>query len=137
MSHFTNIKTRFQNLFYLERALNNLQLNNRRQKLKAKQENLTSYGATLVLPQSNGYDVRFSWNGKEYDLVADLSFWNQPYSIEVFINKVAERYAGEVVVAESQKAGFQPIEYREKENGSHCLTLERWEYKEIKVSNLY
>ena len=27
MSHFTHIKTRFQNLFYLEKALNRLNIN--------------------------------------------------------------------------------------------------------------
>jgi hypothetical protein len=32
MSHFTHIKTRFQNLFYLEKALNKLNINHEKQK---------------------------------------------------------------------------------------------------------
>ena len=32
MSHFTNMKTRFQNLFYLEKALNKLEIEHTRQK---------------------------------------------------------------------------------------------------------
>ena len=31
MSHFTNMKTRFQNLFYLEKALNRLDINYKRE----------------------------------------------------------------------------------------------------------
>jgi len=34
MSHFTNIETRFQNLFYLEKALNKLDIAHKRQKKK-------------------------------------------------------------------------------------------------------
>ena len=32
MSHFTHMKTRFQNLFYLEKALNRLNINYKREK---------------------------------------------------------------------------------------------------------
>jgi len=32
MSHFTYIKTRFQNLFYLEKALSKLNINHEKQK---------------------------------------------------------------------------------------------------------
>ena len=32
MSHFTNMKTRFQNLFYLEKALNRLNIQYEKQK---------------------------------------------------------------------------------------------------------
>jgi hypothetical protein len=32
-----------------------------------------------------------------------MSFWEQPYPIESFIDKVAQQYAGEVIIGESQK----------------------------------
>ena len=31
----------------------------------------------------------FSWNGFEYQLVADLQFWQQPWSVELFLDKVS------------------------------------------------
>jgi hypothetical protein len=124
MSHFTHMKTRFQNLFYLEKALNKLNIVNKQQE-KVNTE-LNSYNANLVIPQSNGYDIEFTWNGKEYELVVDKSFWEQPYPIESFIDKVAQQYAGEVIIGESEKIGFQPIKYQQNADGSNTLVLERW-----------
>jgi hypothetical protein len=66
------------------------------------------------------------WNGQEYELVVDMSFWEQPYPIESFIDKIAQQYAGEVIIGESQKIGFQPIKYQQNADGSNTLVLERW-----------
>ena len=127
MSHFTNIKTRFQNLFYLEKALNRLNIMHE-EKTDSKIE---SSNINLVIPQSNGYDIEFSWNGQEYELVVDMSYWEQPYPIESFIDKVAQQYAGEVIIGESQKTGFQPIKYQQNADGSNTLILERWNNEKI------
>ena len=122
MSHFTHIKTRFQNLFYLEKALNRLNISHTEQEKSVS--NTTS--KSLVIPQSNGYDIEFAWNGQEYELVVDMSFWEQPYPIESFMDKVSQQYAGEVIIGESQKIGFQPIKYQQNTDGSNTLVLERW-----------
>jgi hypothetical protein len=100
------MKTRFQNLFYLEKALNRLEIEHERQKEKIKSSDSKSYNVNLVIPQSNGYDILFCWNGEEYELVVDMSFWKQPYPIESFIDKIAQQYAGEVIIGESQKNWF-------------------------------
>ena len=123
MSHFTHMKTRFQNLFYLEKALNRLNIE--------YQEQDNSSNMNLVIPQSNGYDIEFAWNSQEYELVVDMSFWEQPYPIESFIDKVAQQYAGEVIIGESQKTGFQPIQYQQNADGSNTLILERWNDEKI------
>jgi hypothetical protein len=47
-------------------------------------------------------------------------------SIESFIDKVAQQYAGEVIIGESEKIGFQPIKYQQNADGSNTLVLERW-----------
>ena len=124
MSHFTTMKTSFQNLAYLEKALNKLEINHKKQDLVGQ-----SVGANLVINQSNGYDIEFAWNGQEYELVADMSFWEQTCPVESFIDKVAQQYAGEVIVGESQKLGFQPIKYQQNEDGSNTVVLERWNEK--------
>nr|YP_010537105.1 hypothetical protein ON770_pgp089 [Lithodesmioides polymorpha]UYC30892.1 hypothetical protein [Lithodesmioides polymorpha] len=129
MSHFTNMKTRFQNLFYLEKALNRLDITHQREKKVIDGYNSKPYNINLVIPQSNGYDVEFCWNGHEYELVVDMSFWEQPYPIESFVDKVAQQYAGEVIIGESQKIGFQPIKYQQNNDGSNTLVLERWNQK--------
>jgi len=124
MSHFTHIKTRFQNLFYLEKALNRLNIGYQEQRRLITDSE--TYNENLIISQSNGYDIRFTWNGQEYELVADMSFWEQPYPVESFIDKIAQQYAGEVIIGESQKMGFQPIKYQQNTDGSNTLVLERW-----------
>jgi len=121
------MKTLFQNLFYLEKALNRLNINYQ-EKASSKVE---SFNINLIIPQSNGYDIEFAWNGQEYELVVDMSYWEQPYPIESFIDKVAQQYAGEVIIGESQKTGFQPIKYQQNANGSKTLILERWNNEKI------
>ena len=124
MSHFTNMKTSFQNLSYLQTALNKLEIKYQRQQLDTKFEN-----DSLIINQSNGYDIEFCWNGHEYNLVVDMSFWEQPYPVESFIDKVSQQYASEVIVGESQKLGFQPIKYQQNQDGSNTVVLERWNEK--------
>jgi hypothetical protein len=126
MSHFTNMKTSFQNLSYLEKALNKLEIVNKRQSEVSSAQQQKS---DLIINQSNGYDITFSWNGQEYELVVDMSFWEQPYPIESFIDKIAQQYASEVIVSESQKLGFQPVKYQQNQDGSNTVVLERWNEK--------
>ena len=124
MSHFTHLKTRFHNLFYLKKALNRLNIvYNQEQKTI---QNSASSHIDLVIPQPNNYDIKFMWNGQEYDLVADMSFWEQAYPVENFIDQIAQQYAGEVIIGESQKIGFQPVNYQQNSDGSNTLVLERW-----------
>jgi Protein of unknown function (DUF1257) len=121
MSHFTHMKTHFQNLFYLEKALKRLNIIYKRQSEDSNRSN-----PNLIISQSNNYDIEFCWNGAEYELVMDMSFWKQSYPIENFIDNIAQQYAGEVIIGESQKIGFQPVKYQQNSDGSNTLILERW-----------
>jgi hypothetical protein len=115
------MKTRFQNLSYLEKAFRKLNIvyNQQQSRPEFSQKN-------LVIPQANGHEIEFCWNGNEYELVVDLSFWNQPYPVQSFIEKVAQNYANETVIGESQKIGFQVINSQKNSDGSQTLVLERW-----------
>jgi hypothetical protein len=131
MSHFTHIKTRFQNLFYLEKALTKLNINYTQQTNDISYNTSLESTTSLIIPQSNEYDIKFAWNGHEYELIVDISFWQQPYPIESFIDKVCQQYAGEVIIGESQKTGFQPVKYQQNVDGSNTLVLERWNEDKI------
>ena len=126
MSHFTNLKTSFKNLVHLENALNKLEISYRREKKVVEGNNSKLYNINLVIPQSNNYDITFNWNGEEYELVVDASFWIQPYPVESFINKLSQHYANDVIITESQKIGFQPIKSKQHIDGSNTITLQRW-----------
>lgn len=121
MSHFTYIKTRFQNLFYLEKALNQLNIKHKKTLINSEIDH-----TNLIIPQSNGYDIEFDWNGQNYELVVDKSFWQGSYPIEIFVDKIAQQYAGEVISGENQKMGFQLIKSDDTNDGSKTLVLERW-----------
>merc|ERR1712115_330365 len=118
MSHFTNMKTSFQNLSYLEKALSKLKIIHKCEKELFSTNELKS---DIIINQPNGYDITFHWNGQEYELIVDMSFWEQPYPIESFIDKIAQQYANEVIVNESQKLGFQPIKYQKNQDGSNTV----------------
>jgi phosphotransferase system IIB component len=126
MSHFTNLKTSFKNLVHLENALNKLEISYKREKKMVEGNNSKLYNINLVISQSNSYDITFNWNGEEYELVLDASFWIQPYPIESFINKLSQHYANDVIIKESQKIGFQPIKSKQHVDGSNTITLQRW-----------
>lgn len=128
MSHFTYIKTCFYNLSSLKRSLSKLNIayttNNNNDNFNSE-----STAISLIIPQSNGYNLQFNWNGQEYELVTDLSFWKQAESVDSFINKISKQYSEEMIISTSQKLGFQPINYQQNLDGSSKITLERWNSK--------
>jgi hypothetical protein len=125
MSHFTNIKTNLQNLFYLELSLKRLKIEYKRERMKHE----VSYNTNLVIPQSNGHEITFCWNGTEYELIVDTSFWKQSCSIESFMEKIVQEYANGLIIGEGEKSGFQPVKYQKNQDGSNTITLERWKQK--------
>lgn len=126
MSHFSNIKTQIRNLTSLESALTDLGVD-----WKAGPRSVRGYkgqtrNAEVVIEQENDYDIGFSWNGTEYELVADLQYWKQAWSVDGFINRVTQRYAYHAVVQETAKQGFQVAEQQKNEDGSIRLVVQRW-----------
>ena len=128
MSHFTHIETRFQNLFYLEKALNKLDIDYTRTKKITNVHNSKSHDVdiNLQISQSNGYDIEFSWNGQEYELVADTSFWQQPWSMDLFLDKVNQMYASELLNKELTNLGFTTVSYVKNEQGAIDLVADKW-----------
>ena len=86
MSHFSRLESKFLNLDILKQSLDDLNVvwdgtstvvcGNKGEKVQAE----------LVIHQSNAHDIGFEWtDGKGYSLVADLAFWDQPYSPDTFL----------------------------------------------------
>ena len=126
MSHFSKIKTTLKDLTLLKKALTDLSVNwDTEVKQIRGYKNQTDF-ANLVISQNNNYDIGFSWNGFEYQLVADLQFWQQPWSVELFLDKVSQRYAYHSIVESTEKQGFKAIEEVSLEDSSIQLTLQRW-----------
>lgn len=126
MSHFSQIKTQIRNLTSLETALNDLGINWKSESKTVKGYRGQTRNAELTIEQDNGYDIGFSWNGKEYELVADLQYWQQNLSVEGFIKQVTQRYAYHTVINETARQGFQVAEQQQNQDGSIRLLVQRW-----------
>jgi hypothetical protein len=126
MSHFSQIKTQIRNLTSLQSALSDLGMDWKTGPRDVRGYRGQTQSAEVVIEQNNGYDVGFSWNGHEYELVADLQFWNLDNSVDRFLSKVTQRYAYHTIVNESADRGFQVAEQQKNEDGSIRLVLQRW-----------
>lgn len=126
MSHFSKIKTSLTDLTLLKKTLDDLAITWDADVQLIKGYKNQNHFANLVIKQTNGYDVGFTWNGLEYQLVADLQFWQQPWSVESFLDKVSQRYAYNAIIKATDEKGFQTIQEVVQENGSIKLTLQRW-----------
>jgi len=127
MSHFSNIKTQIRNLESLQTALTDLGIDWKSgpQSVRGYQGQTTT--AEVTIPQDNGYDIGFRWNGQEYELVADLQFWKQAWSVDRFLSLVKQRYAYQTVLTTTAEQGFQVSEQEYNQDGSIRLVVQRWQ----------
>ncbi|HEY9743253.1 MAG TPA: DUF1257 domain-containing protein [Coleofasciculaceae cyanobacterium] len=126
MSHFSNIKTQIRNLVSLQAALTDLGIDWKSGPSTVRGYRGQTSTAEVVIEQDNNYDIGFSWNGKEYELVADLQYWQQPLSVDGFLKQVTQRYAYQAVMQETAKQGFQVAEQQQNKDGSIRLVVQRW-----------
>jgi hypothetical protein len=126
MSHFSQIKTQIRNLNSLQAALSDLGIEWKSGPQAVRGYRGLTTTADVTIEQKNGYDIGFSWNGSAYELVADLQFWQQNWSVDRFLNKVTQRYAYHTIVKEGAHSGFQVAEQQQNEDGSVRLVLQRW-----------
>jgi len=129
MSHFSAIKTKIRNKPVLQEALELLQYNvTEDQELRVtgahgiKHETVT---ADLAIAKDIGFRLNPMTN--EYELVADLETWNQPISVERFIDKVNQQYARMTIHNTVKEMGFQVEEEWEMEDNSIELVVTRWD----------
>ena len=128
MSHFSAIKTKIRNKPELQEALELLQYT------VVEDQELRVTGAhgikheTVVADLAIAKDIGFRLNPmtNEYELVADLETWNQPISVERFIDKVNQQYARMTVHNTVKEMGFQVEEEWEMEDNTIELTVTRW-----------
>lgn len=126
MSHFSQIKTQIRNLDSLKDALTELGIDWKPGTSEVRGYRGQTHSAEVTIEQENGYDIGFRWNGKEYELVADLQYWQQDLSVDGFLRQVTQRYAYQTVVKETARVGFQVAEQQKNEDGSIRLVVQRW-----------
>jgi Protein of unknown function (DUF1257) len=126
MSHFSQIKTQIRNLDSLKDALTDLGIDWKPGLREVRGYRGQTHPVEITIEQKNGYDIGFRWNGKEYELVADLQYWQQDLSVDGFLRQVTQRYAYQTVVKETTRVGFQVAEQQKNQDGSIRLLVQRW-----------
>lgn len=126
MSHFSQIKTQIRDLSSLQAALTDVGVDWQAGPKEVRGYRGQTRNAAIAIEQDNGYDIGFTWNGQEYELIADLQYWQQPLTVEGFLNRVTQRYAYHTVVEETSRQGFQVAEQEQNKDGSIRLVLQRW-----------
>ncbi|MGQ9866100.1 MAG: DUF1257 domain-containing protein [Pseudanabaenaceae cyanobacterium] len=126
MSHFSQIKTQLRQLTPLQKALTDLGMDWHGGEVTVRGHQGQQVKAAIAIPQANGYDIGFRWNGESYELVADLQYWAQPLTVEGFLRKVTQRYAYQAVVTEAENRGFALTETVSQADGSVRVVLQRW-----------
>jgi len=126
MSHFSQIKTQIRNLTSLQSALTDLGIDWKSGPRDVRGYQGQTAQAEVAIEQDNGYDIGFQWNGQEYELVADLQYWQQNLTVNGFLNQITQRYAYHTVMSETAKQGFQVSETEKQADGSIRLVLQRW-----------
>ena len=126
MSHFTKIKTKLYDRVIIEKSLSELNIEWESGAEKIRGYNNQEYPADIVIRQKNNYDIGFRWNNNEYELVADLMFWDQSYSIDKFLNQVHQRYAFNLIAKVSEEQDLEFVESGNLEDGSIRLVLRKF-----------
>ena len=130
MSHFTSLKTRIADGDMLKKSLEDMNV----EFAVAKNEDLLTVRghrgettkAEFSIQQNNGYDFGFKFNGNEYELVADQQFWQQSVPVEVFLERLTQRYSINVILNEAELQGFQVQKNQVNEYGETKITLEQF-----------
>ena len=126
MSHFTSIKTKLYDRATIEKSLSDLNIKWETEVNKVRGYKNQEEVAEIVIRQSNNHDIGFKWNGKEYELVTDLMFWEQKYSVNKFLNQVNQRYAFNLITKVSEEQSLEFVETENLEDGSIRLLLRKF-----------
>ena len=90
MSHFSQIKTQIRNLTSLQAALSDLGVQWKSGPCQVRGYQGQTKTDEVAIEQANGYDIGFAWNGSEYELVADLQFWQQTGTCLLYTSDAAD-----------------------------------------------
>lgn len=132
-SHFSSIETKLFNKQTLLKALKDMGIKSKAMKEDGQQIEARGYKgetimADIVIPQRNEYDVAFRYNGKSYELVTDMQFWQQSMPVDAFMEKVNQRYAVNQLIDTSSEEGFNVDNMVTANDGTVTLEMSRYTF---------
>ena len=117
MSHLSSMRTCLSNLTLLEHSLSVLGI-------QWYRENYSH----IVIPQENGHDFGFFWNGKEFEFIGDEKLWVQVWSIGTFIEKIQYQYIYKSLDIDVKVRGLYDVKVDPKEITREIdkIVIETW-----------
>ena len=126
MSHFKRIKTKINNLTTLQKTLRDLGYSNIYKTTYITDLNGNKQLVDIVAEDKAKNLIGFSWDGKEYNIIADLQMWNTDIPFDYFFSRMLQKYALNSITQTSMKEGFEEINKQTMNDGSIKLVLQRW-----------
>ena len=85
-------------------------------------------GWTWTAVENGSIDIGFEkTKDNNYQLIADLSFWDQSTPVDAFLDSLHKEYAITTVLEETKKQGFETIsQIKNQQNGEVVISVEKW-----------
>lgn len=121
MSHFSKIKTGFKDRAILEQSIAQLQA----------EQNLGS-NVSITFPNQDDNQlesktaIHFKWSGESFDVITDLHYWQANISTELFLQKLRQAYAENLITQMVNSKGGNFIEKNQLCEGSVKLRFRYW-----------
>lgn len=128
-SHFSTVNTVIKEKDLLIKSLEDLNIKVLDTPQIIKDYDGRKVQSHITIEQNNGQNIGFISNGKTYELVADLQFWDQTVPVEVFLERITQRYSLNCVLESAEEKGFN-TEYLKvnQDTGTIEIELSRYDY---------
>lgn len=120
MSHLTKLTTTISDARMLEITLSDFNLNWNKEKSNLSKK------PDYIIKQNNNVDVHFTWQNNAYVLETDLQFWLQSTPVDLFLDKLHQRYAYNLIKTKGNSYGFTAVKETTNNQGDIKLTFRRW-----------
>ena len=105
-SHFSTIYTELKEKDILVKSLKDMNLNVFEESQVILGDNQEEVKPDIIVKQNNGEKIGFTFNGENYEFIADLQYWDQKVPVEVFLERLNQRYSVNSVLETASESGF-------------------------------
>ena len=127
MSHFTTLKTKLTDKDVLVKALNTLSYATQENVLLDNPVNHQHEQVRVEVGITRYVGFKLGDDGTLH-LVAELDAWEEPITVDRFLEKVTQEYARETVLETVQEQGYTVVSEHKSVENTIEIVAERWQY---------
>ena len=129
MSHFSTVKTVIKDKDILIKSLEDLNIIVSDSEQYVKDYNGNEILVDVCIEQENNNNIGFVLNDNAYELVADLQYWKQNVPVEVFLERLTQKYSINIVVDTLKEEGYTIDSFNIDKNTDFCeIDVSRYDY---------